>query len=121
MAQTHPFTATGKTQLVAANATAQQVQFPAGYGVAKTLGNCTQALVVNLSTSLLWVLISDSGTAAVIPTGSGASAQNGIPILPNTAQTLSVPGSSDPLGAFFSVIAPAAGPFNITVTPGEGM
>lgn len=115
-----PFRATGKTQLVAANAAAQQVQFPAGNGVTNALVNCDQALVVNQSTSLLWIVIAATSTPAVIPTGSGVNAQNGIPILPNTAQTFSVPGG-DGGGPWFSVIAPGAGPFNITVTPGEGV
>lgn len=84
----------------------------------------TQYLVKNTGANIAYLVAASSNAnspggsalAAVIPTGAGGSAANGIPILPNEIAVYRFPPN-----AWFSAICDAGLSTTLWITPGEGM
>ena len=119
MANNIAFQPMGKTiQLVASNVAANTVTISADSPV-------NQYLVVshektNGTGNPVYIRISDSNVAAVIPSGSGANAAYSIPIPPGHMFVFSGPQCSSTKNAYVSIISETGTP-ELYITPGEGL
>lgn len=79
------FSVTGDTIALACSNVSASAQFPTLEG--NNLA-ATDVMIINNGTKTAWITFGDSAPTAAIPTGDGANAKNGIPILAGAVMVL---------------------------------